>query len=80
MSDVLTAFAVWLSFGFVGYIIMRQGFLVEFEESMGKALAWTTDDMVHGFCWTAGGPVFLMVAIMVCGKSCFKRRAGKANK
>lgn len=66
---------VWELLGFVGYMMMRQGFLVEFEDSLGKQGAWGMREIGPGIIlFPVIGPGFIVAALCVQGKVCFKKR------
>ncbi len=67
--------ALWITSGIVGYFLMRQGFLVDHELSLGKKRAWRKRNIAVGMLGSLYGPVFLLMAFMIKGASCLKRRA-----
>ncbi len=65
---------VWLAFGVVGYMLMRQGSLVDYEQSLGKKRAWSGANAFLGILGCLYGPVFILMAVKIYGRSCVKKR------
>ena len=75
---IYAGITIWLALGVVGYLMMRQGFLVSYERILGKEKAWDWSDKI-GIIFSIMGPIFILIAILVKGKSCFKKRTHKLN-
>ncbi len=65
---------LWLLGGVVGYFLMRQAFLVDFEDVLGKTRAWGVPEILSGILSVFMGPLFILVAFIVKGMSCFEKR------
>ncbi len=69
----------WIG-GTLGYMLMRQGFLVDFEGVLGKRNVWQKADVFSGIVsGLAAGWVFVLIAFFVKGKFCLKRRPSKIS-
>ncbi len=69
---------LWIALGVVGYFMMRQGFLVEFEEKgVGKNVVWPWFMVLLGISSIALGPIFITMALEVQGRNCFRKRGVK---
>ncbi len=78
---ILLILAIWWGLGFIGYMMMRQGFLVHFEPLLGKKRAWGITEIAAGILgMAAGGPLFILGALMVKGKYCFGKRKRNTRK
>ncbi len=65
----------WLLLGTIGYFLMRQGFLVDFEDALGERGAWGPDMILLGIVSVVLlGPLFILMAFIIKGKNCIKRR------
>jgi hypothetical protein len=74
------AIVVWLTMGILGYMMMRQGFLVNFErEGHGKSKAWRSFDMYIGFFSVLLGPIFIIISLGTVGKKAFQKRPNKGT-
>ena len=72
---IICLIVVWLLLGVVGYFLMRQGFLVQFESALGEKWAWDSKDIILGIVSIVfGGPIFIIMAFSVQGKRCVKKR------
>ena len=72
---ILILIAAWWLFGGIGYFLLRQGFLVEFEQCLGTKKAWGNDDALQAiFFALTCGPLFIVIAFSVEGKFCLKKR------
>ena len=72
---IITLMIVWWIGGLVGYLMIRQGFLVSFESALGKREAWDVSSVVFGiFSAIILGPLFIIVALVVKGRNCFGSR------
>lgn len=66
---------VWLVGGVLGYMMMRQGFLVKFEYCLGKDIAWEPFHVILGFFSALfAGPLFMLIALLICGRDCCRHR------
>ena len=71
---VYAAVISWLLAGLAGFVMMRQGFLVDFEKSLGKEVAWDVSCIVTGVLGILAGPFFMLIALLVKGGLCFRKR------
>ena len=71
---IVMGIILWLAAGAIGWWLMRQGFLVDFESSLGKKRAWGIKENVAGFFFALLGPVAILAAFFVTGTSCLKKR------
>ena len=71
---LIIAICCWWLFGICGYFMMRQGSLVEFEKELGKKGAWDIWDILLAAMYTLYGPMAILYAFCVYGKSCFRKR------
>ena len=60
-------YLIWLFLGIVGYFLMRQGFLVDIGE-------WPLLAKIGGFVCIFFGPLFVIAALIVNKKNCFRKR------
>ena len=70
---------IWWLLGWLGYFLMRQGFFVSFEYALGKQRAWNGADKIMGWLGTCIGPIFVIIAVLVKGKNCFRKRNKKGK-
>ncbi|KKL25485.1 hypothetical protein LCGC14_2404840 [marine sediment metagenome] len=64
----------WLLMGAIGHMLMRQGFLVDFESSLGRKRAWDTKDNIVSIIGISSGPIAILMAFLVTGKRCLRKR------
>lgn len=64
---------VWLLSGICGYFMMRRGFLVAFENSLGKRGAWGFGEMSLGILCIFFGVLNIFLALIICGLDCFRK-------
>lgn len=65
---------LWLLLGVCGYLMLRQGFLVAFEASIGKLGAWDAPVVIVGLIGILYGPMMIVWALLICGRDCFRKR------
>lgn len=79
MFIIVTAIvAAWLLFGVAGYFMMRQGFYVMFEKSLGRDGAWCKRLRTQSKYIILTGPCFFIAALCCNGMDCF-RKSQKQN-
>ena len=74
MNWLIFYLCIWFGLGVVGYFLMRQGFLVDYENVLGKDEAWGWAEVVLGILLVVAGPLAIFIALALKGNSCFKKR------